>query len=52
MADAGLAVVLHDDVRVSEGAQVYALHPERLDPGVIRFLDAADLVGMLAPMTR
>ncbi|MFI7630379.1 MXAN_6230/SCO0854 family RING domain-containing protein [Microbispora rosea] len=48
-AEAGLAVVLRDDVRVSEGAQVYALHPAHLDPAVIRSLDAADLVGMLAP---
>lgn len=43
-------MVLRDDVRVSEGAQVYALHPAHLDPAVIRSLDAADLVGMLAPV--
>ncbi|MBE3014529.1 hypothetical protein IL992_35945 [Microbispora sp. NEAU-D428] len=51
-AEAGLAVVLEDDVRVSEGAQVYALHPARLDPALIRSLDACDLVGMLAPAAR
>ncbi|MBX6387117.1 MAG: hypothetical protein IRZ07_29755 [Microbispora sp.] len=50
--EADLAVVLHDDVPVREGAQVYALHPARLDPDVVRMLDAADLVGMLAPATR
>jgi hypothetical protein len=48
--EADLAMVLRDDVRVSEGAQVYALHPAHLDPAVIRSLDAADLVGMLAPV--
>ncbi|MEU8178300.1 hypothetical protein AB0C14_35990 [Microbispora hainanensis] len=42
--EADLAVVLRDDVRVSDGAQVYALHPAHLDP--------ADLVGRLAPATR
>ncbi|MGI5156588.1 MXAN_6230/SCO0854 family RING domain-containing protein [Microbispora sp. CA-102843] len=48
----GLAVVVEDDVTVGEGAQVYALHPGRLDPSAVRLLDACDLVGMLAPATR
>lgn len=46
-----LAVVVEDDVTVGEGAQVYALHPRRLDPSAIRSLDACDLVGALAPAT-
>ncbi|GIH93429.1 MXAN_6230/SCO0854 family RING domain-containing protein [Planobispora siamensis] len=43
------AAVIEDDLDVAEGAQVYALHPGRLDPGGVRLLDAADLLALLSP---
>jgi len=46
---ADFAALIRDDAPVAEGAEVYALHPERLDPAKIRFLDAPDLVSRLAP---
>ncbi|ADG88293.1 MXAN_6230/SCO0854 family RING domain-containing protein [Thermobispora bispora] len=46
---ADFAALLRDDAPVADGAEVYALHPERLDPAKVRFLDALDLVSRLAP---
>lgn len=46
MAD--FAALIQDDAQVTEGAQVYVLHPERLDPTKVRLLDATDLISQLA----
>ncbi|GGT05237.1 hypothetical protein GCM10010156_73700 [Planobispora rosea] len=49
--EASFAAVIDDDLDVAEGAQVYALHPGRLDPAGIRALDAPGLVDLLSPAT-
>ncbi|GII05000.1 MXAN_6230/SCO0854 family RING domain-containing protein [Planobispora takensis] len=46
---ADFAAVIEDDLDAADGAQVYALHPGRLDPGGVRLLDAAGLLALLSP---
>ena len=43
-----LAFLYYGDLRPTEGAQVYALHPRSLDANVVRLLAADELVSQLA----
>jgi hypothetical protein len=44
-----LAALARGDVDLPDGAQVYALYPDRLDAARLRVLRASDLVGALVP---
>ncbi|MFI7056495.1 MXAN_6230/SCO0854 family RING domain-containing protein [Streptosporangium canum] len=46
---ADLAVLVHADVEPPAGSQLYALYPWSVDTDRVDLLDAADLVGLLAP---
>ena len=49
MDGADLAVLVHADVEPPAGSQLYALYPWSVDTDRVDLLDAADLVGLLAP---
>lgn len=46
---AGFAALVHGDLEPAPGAEVFALYPWRLDASRVRLLDAAALMGALAP---
>ncbi|MEV4758400.1 MXAN_6230/SCO0854 family RING domain-containing protein [Micromonospora sp. NPDC049559] len=49
-ATAGVQFLLRGDLPAPPGAQVYALHPARLDADAVRLLAAADVPALLAPL--
>ncbi|MEU4407148.1 MXAN_6230/SCO0854 family RING domain-containing protein [Streptosporangium sp. NPDC023963] len=51
VGDVDLAVLVHADLDLPEGSRLYALYPWSADASRVELLDAADLVGALAPDT-